>query len=138
MGKSQFTVIWYLPPLFQKELFGIAKYSPKGRKEGDLMEEKRALSNRQFAASGFDIKPYSFITTEGVYSGTLDFKRWGKKKNLLSYFTLTDGRKIFTSTFALQDYLGIADIRLGTSVKLTFIAARNSGEIYLRKVEIED
>ena len=102
------------------------------------MEEKRALSNHQFAASGFDIKPYSFITTEGIFIGTLDFKRWGKKKNLLSYFTLADGRKIFASTFSLQDYLGLADIRLGTNVKLTFIAAKRSGVIYLRKVEIED
>ena len=102
------------------------------------MEEKRALSNRQFAASDFDIKPYSFITTEGIFIGTLDFKRWGKKKNLLSYFTLADGRKIFASTFSLQDYLGLADIRLGTIVKLTFIAAKRSGVIYLRKVEIED
>ena len=102
------------------------------------MKEKRALSNRQFAASDFDIKLYSFITTEGIFTGTLDFKRWDKKKNLLSYFTLTDGKKIFASTFALQDYLGLTDIRLGTSVKLTFIAARKSGEIYLRKVEIED
>ena len=33
MGKSQFTIIWYMPPLFQKELSCIAKYSPKGRKE---------------------------------------------------------------------------------------------------------
>ena len=102
------------------------------------MEEKRALSNRQFAASDFDIKPYSFITTEGVYTGTLDFKRWGKKKNLLSYFTLTDGRKIFASTFALSDYLGLADIKLGTTVRLSFIAEKKSGIIYLRKVEIED
>ena len=102
------------------------------------MEEKRALSNRQFAASDFDIKPYSFITTEGVYTGTLDFKRWGKKKNLLSYFTLIDGRKIFASTFALQNYLGLADISLGSIVKLTFIAAKGSGLIYLRKVEIKD
>ena len=102
------------------------------------MEEKRALSNRQFAASDFDIKPYSFITTEGIFTGTLDFKRWGKKKNLLSYFTLADGRKIFASTFALQDYLGLVDIRLGTNVKLTFAAAKKSGVIYLRKVETTD
>ena len=102
------------------------------------MEEKRALSNRQFAVSGFDSKPYSFITTEGVYFGTLDFKRCGKKKNLLSYFTLTDVRKIFTSTFALSDYLGLADIKFGTTVRLSFIAAKKSGIIYLRKVEIED
>ena len=102
------------------------------------MEEKRALSQRQFAQSDFDSRLYSLIETEGMFTGTLDFKRWGKKKNLLNYFTLTDGRKILASTFALQDYLGLADIRLGTVVKLTFIAARKSGAIYLRKVEIAD
>ena len=102
------------------------------------MEEKRAFSNRQFAASDFDIKPYSFITTEGIFTGSLDFKRWGKKKNLLSYFTLDDGRKIFAATFALHNYLGLADIKLGTIVKLTFIAAQKSGTIYLRKVETTD
>ena len=102
------------------------------------MEEKRALSQRQFSQSDFDIRPYSFIETEGTFTGTLDFKRWGKKKNLLSYFTLTDGRKIFASTFALSDYLGLADIKLGTTVRLSFIAEKKSGIIYLRKVEIED
>ena len=50
------------------------------------MEEKRALSNRQFAASDFDIKPYSFITTEGIFTGTLDFKRWGKKEESAQLF----------------------------------------------------
>ena len=101
------------------------------------MEEKRAFSQRQFAQSDFDIRPYSFFETEGTFTGTLDFKRWGKKKNLLSYFTLTDGRKIFASTFALSGYLGLADIRLGSTVRLTFTAAKSSGVIYLRKVETE-
>ena len=56
------------------------------------MEEKRALSKRQFAQSDFSIRPYGLMDEEGTFFATLDFKRWGKKQNLLSYFTLDDGR----------------------------------------------
>ena len=96
------------------------------------MEEKRALSKRQFAQSDFSIEPYGLMDEEGTFFATLDFKLWGKKLNLLSYFTLDNGRKIFASSWQREGYLGLSDIRLGSRVELTFKRAKKTGISYLK------
>ena len=99
------------------------------------MEEKKALSKRQFAQSDFSIEQYGLMDEEGTFRATLEFKRWGKKLNLLSYFTLEDGRKIFASSWQRDGYLGLPDIRLGSSVELTFKCAKKTDIAYLKSAK---
>ena len=100
------------------------------------MEEKKALSKRQFAQSDFSIEQYGLMDEEGTFRATLEFKRWGKKLNLLSYFTLEDGRKIFASSWQRDGYLGLPDIRLGSNVELTFKRAKKTGIAYLKTAKL--
>ena len=94
------------------------------------MNQKRALSQKQFIQSGFDASGYSFIEEEGTFVATIDIKVWGNR-NLISYMTLNDGRKIKACTFP-EDYLGMADMPFGSTVKITFKKSK-SGKIYLRE-----
>ena len=103
------------------------------RKE-DTMEKIRALSKAQFAQSGFDTSDYHFITEPGTFTAYLDLKVWGKRC-LECFFTFADGRKIIACTFPEADYLGLADIPIGTNLRLTFVGAARSKRIYLRKIE---
>ena len=63
----------------------------------DNLKNKRALSNDEFYQSGINPYDYHFSKTEGQFIATLDSKRWGKKKNILAYFTTVDGLKIVAS-----------------------------------------
>ena len=45
----------------------------------------------------------------------------------------TGGRKILSGTFLEADYLGLADIPIGTNLKLTFEETVRGKHIYLRK-----
>ena len=101
------------------------------RKE-DTMEKIRALSKAQFAQSGFDTSDYHFITEPGTFTAYLDLKVWGKRC-LECFFTFADGRKIIACTFPEADYLGLADIPIGTECVLTFERTVRSKRIYLRK-----
>ena len=51
------------------------------------MAEQRAYSRRQFAESGFDTTGYAFNEEQGLHTGTIDCKRWGKQK-LVEYSAL--------------------------------------------------
>ena len=101
------------------------------RKENS-MEKIRALSKAQFAQSGFDTRGYHFITETGTFTAYLELKVWGKRC-LECFFTFADGRKIVACTFQEADYLGLADIPIGTNLKLTFEETARSERIYLRK-----
>ena len=103
------------------------------RKE-DSMEKIRALSKAQFAQSGFDTSDYHFITEPGTFTAYLELKVWGKR-SLECFFTFADGRKIIVCTFPEADYLGLADIPIGTNLKLTFEETVRSKRTYLRKAE---
>ena len=103
------------------------------RKE-DAMEKIRALSKAQFAQSGFDTSDYHFITEPGFFTALLDLKVWGKRC-LECFFTFADGRKIIACTFQEADYLGLADIPIGTNLRLTFEETVRSKRIYLRRAE---
>ena len=96
------------------------------------MEKMRALSKAQFAQSGFDTRDYHFITEPGTFTAYLELKVWGKR-SLECFFTFADGRKIISCTFPEVDYLGLADIPIGTNLRLTFEETVRSKRIYLRK-----
>ena len=101
------------------------------RKE-DTMEKIRALSKAQLPQSEFDIRRYHFITETGTFTAYL--KIWGKRC-LECFFTFADGRKIVACTFPEADYLSLADIPIGTNLRLTFEETVRSKRIYLRKAE---
>ena len=103
------------------------------RKE-DTMEKIRALSKAQLAQSEFDIRSYHFITETGTFTAYLDLKIWGKHC-LECFSTFVDGRKIIACTFPEADYLGLADIPIGTECVLTFEQTARSKRIYLRKAK---
>lgn len=96
------------------------------------MEKIRALSKAQFAQGGFDTSDYHFITEPGTFTALLDLKVW-EKHCLECFFTFADGRKIIACTFPEADYLGLADIPIGTECVLTFERTVRSKRIYLRK-----
>ena len=105
----------------------------------DNLKNKRALSNDEFYQSGINPYDYHFSKTEGQFIATLDSKRWGKKKNILAYFTTVDGLKIVASAWVYGisgvPYLGIDTIPIGTKVRITFIKGSYS-KPYLRAIEI--
>lgn len=49
----------------------------------------------------------------------MDLKVWGNRM-LKNFLTLEDGRRIIACTFRRENYLGMADIPLGTVLELTF------------------
>ena len=104
------------------------------RKE-DTMEKIRALAKAQLAQSEFDIRSYHFITETGTFTAYLDLKVWGKRC-LECFFTFADERKIVACTFPEANYLGLADIPIGTNLRLTFEETVRSKRIYLRKAEV--
>ena len=99
------------------------------------MEKIRALSKAQFAQSGFDTSDYHFITEPGTFTAYLELKVWGKR-SLECFFTFANGRKIVACTFPEADYLGLADIPIGTNLRLTFEETVRNKRIYLRKAEV--
>ena len=101
------------------------------------MFEKRGLSKAQFAQSGYDTSDYCFIETEGIFEATLDLKVWGNRM-LKNFLTLEDGRKIIACTFHRENYLGMADIPLGSVLELTFKKSAKSGQVYIREVKVKE
>ena len=98
------------------------------------MAEQRALSRRQFAESGFDGTGYAFNEVQGLHTGTIDCKRWGKQK-LVTYFTLDDGRKVVAPTWPKSNYLGLAELPVGSRVELDFQPTR-TGKLNLKGVTV--
>lgn len=55
----------------------------------------RAYSSlRQLEAKGICVDEYLTNERDGVFKARLDCKRWGKKRNILAYFTFEDGSKV--------------------------------------------
>lgn len=81
----------------------------------------RAYSKRQFAMSDFDRTGYEFNETEGVFTGTLVCKKWGKKRNIVCYVDFDDGRKIICTAFQKPDnYLGLDKYEVGERLEVTY------------------
>ena len=95
----------------------------------------RAYSSlRQLEEKGVCVDEYLTNDREGVFKAQLDYKRWGKKRNVLAYFTFEDGSKVMAAAWQNAGYLGISEIEEGAMLTLTFKKAKN-GIYYLRKVE---
>lgn len=95
----------------------------------------RAYSSlRQLEEKGIYVDEYLTNEREGVFIARLDCKRWGKKQNVLAYFTFEDGSKIMAAAWQNTGYLSIPEIEEGAMLTLTFERAKN-GISYLRKVE---
>lgn len=89
------------------------------------MTEQRGLSRRQFAASDFDASGYSFNEDLGTFIATIDCKRWGKHSKLITYMTFADGRKVVAPTWHRTNYQGLADMKIGSKIQVTFAESRN-------------
>ena len=83
------------------------------------MTERKVLSRKKFAASGFDAAVYAFNEEPGEFIATIDCKRWGKKK-MVTFFTFEDDRKVVAHTWPNSNYLGLANMALGSKVRLCF------------------
>lgn len=94
----------------------------------------RAYSLKQMYDLGIHVDDYKTNERDGVFNARLDYKRWGKNRNVLAYFTFEDGSKIMASAWQNTGYLDIPEIEEGAMLKLTFEKAKN-GISYLRKVE---
>lgn len=100
-----------------------------------MVDKIRAYSQIQFQESGFDPSDYEFNEQEGEFIGILQCKKYGKKRNVIAYVELEDGRKIMCTAFQTpNDYLGILDIDMSKKVKLTFNRSK-TGNIRLSSVE---
>lgn len=98
----------------------------------------RAYSSlKQMQNLSICVDNYKTNESDGVFVARLDCKRWGKKRNVLAYFTFEDGSKIMASAWQNTGYLGIPEIEEGAILTLTFERAKN-GISYLRKVERND
>ena len=94
----------------------------------------RAYSFNQMYDLNICTDDYTTNEDEGVFIARLDFKFWGKKRNVLAFFTFENGSKIMASAWQNTDYLGIPEIEEGALLLLTFVKSKN-GTAYLRKVE---
>lgn len=54
------------------------------------MTKQNALSRRQFKASAFNEADYTFNMQPGEFEATIDCKRWGKRKKLITYMTFAE------------------------------------------------
>ena len=96
--------------------------------------ERNALSRRQFRQTGFDESQYIFNQQCGVFVATIDCKRWGKRKKLITYMTFADGRKIVAPTWPRSRYEGLADMEVGCRIRVTY-AKNRAGTMCVRRVE---
>lgn len=90
-------------------------------------------SLRQMQDSGICVDNYKTNERDGVFKERLGCKRWGKKRNVLAYFTFVDDSKVMVSAWQKTGYLGIPEMEEGTMLTLTFEKAKN-GISYLRKI----
>ena len=96
--------------------------------------EKNALSRRQFRQTGFEESQYEFNQQSGVFVATIDCKRWGKRKKLITYMTFEDGRKIVAPTWPRSRNEGLADMEVGCRIRVTYDKNR-AGTLCVRRVE---
>lgn len=98
---------------------------------------KAYSSLRQLEEKGICVGEYLTNEREGIFKARLDYKRWGKKRNVLAYFTFEDGSKVIASAWQNTGYLGIPEIEEGAVLTLTFERTKNDIP-YLRRVVRND
>ena len=97
------------------------------------MAQKNALSRRQFKETEFDGSDYQYNLRSGEFIATIDCKRWGKRKKLVTYMTFEDGRRIVAPTWPRSSYEGLAAMAVGSKIRVIFIENR-TGDLCVRKV----
>lgn len=85
------------------------------------MTQQNALSRRQFQESEFDDSGYEFNQRSGEFVATIDCKRWGKRKKLITYMTFEDGRRIVAPTWPRSSYEGLANMKVGSKIRVTYV-----------------
>ena len=85
------------------------------------MAQKNALSRRQFKESEFDGSGYEYNLRSGEFVATIDCKRWGKRKKLITYMTFEDGRRIVAPTWPRSSYEGLANMEVGSKIRIIYI-----------------
>ena len=96
--------------------------------------ERNILPRSQIRKSGFVESQYKFNQQCGVFVATIDCKRWGKRKKLITYMTFEDGRKIVAPTWPRSSYEGLADMEVGCRIRVTYDKNR-AGTLCVRRVE---
>lgn len=96
------------------------------------MAQKNALSRRQFRESEFDDSGYQFNLQSGEFVATIDCKRWGKRKKLITYMTFEDGRRIVAPTWPRSSYEGLASMEVGSKIRIIYIES-SRGNLCVRR-----
>ena len=96
------------------------------------MAQKNALSRRQFRESEFDGSGYEYNLRSGEFVATIDCKRWGKRKKLVTYMTFEDGRRIVAPTWPRSSYEGLAAMAVGSKIRILFVENR-TGDLCVRR-----
>lgn len=97
-----------------------------------IMAQQNALSRRQFKETEFNGKDYKFNMQPGEFVATIDCKRWGKRKKLITYMTFADGRKVVTPTWPRSRYEGLANMEVGSKIRILYEENR-SGTLCIRR-----
>ena len=96
------------------------------------MAQQNALSRRQFKETEFNGKDYKFNLQPGEFVATIDCKRWGKRKKLITYMTFTDGRRVVAPTWPRSRYEGLANMEVGSKIRVLYEENR-SGTLCVRR-----
>ena len=97
------------------------------------MTQQNALSRRQFRETKFNELDYEFNTQPGEFVATIDCKRWGKRKKLITYMTFADGRRVVAPAWPRSRYEGLASMEVGSKIRVLYEANRN-GTLCIRRV----
>lgn len=97
------------------------------------MAQQNALSRRQFKEIEFNGKDYKFNMQPGEFVATIDCKRWGKRKKLITYMTFADGQKVIAITWPRSQYEGLVNLEVGSEIRVCFKLNR-SGTLCVRRV----
>lgn len=96
------------------------------------MAQQNALSRRQFKETEFNGKDYKFNMQPGEFVATIDCKRCGKRKKLITYMTFADGRRVVAPTWPRSRYEGLAGMEVGSKIRVLYEANR-SGTLCVRR-----
>ena len=96
------------------------------------MAQQNALSRRQFKETEFNGMDYIFNYQPGEFVATIDCKRWGKRKKLITYMTFADGRRVVAPTWPRSRYEGLANMEVGSKIRVLYEENR-SGTLCIRR-----
>ena len=97
-----------------------------------IMTQQNALSRRQFKETEFNGKDYNFNMQSGEFVATIDCKRWGKRKKLITYMTFADGHRVVAPTWPRSRYEGLANMEVGSKIRVLYEENR-SGTLCVRR-----